>query len=231
MEAVGFDLGETLIYYEEVPLSWKGLYREALSRVVRQLGLASNDELLDGAEEVLARYNTRIYPREHEVADIYIFNRIFDVWGLDKQYIAQAIYIFFDFFQQKSKVYEDAISVLKQLKAKGIRVGILTDVPYGMNKSFVLRDIEPFQSYIDVIVTSVDAGFRKPRSEGFIRLAGELGTETHRMMYVGNEFKDIAGANAAGMRSVLIDREGRNPEWNQSISLTNLNDLTGYATK
>jgi hypothetical protein len=39
------------------------------------------------------------------------------------------------------------------------------------------------------------------------------------MLYVGNEFKDIAGANQSGMRSASIDRNGTGKEWSQGISL------------
>ncbi|QWU16048.1 putative hydrolase of the HAD superfamily [Paenibacillus sophorae] len=191
MEAIGFDLGETLIYYNNVPQSWKGLYRRALSKIVHELGIVSNGELLNKAEDVLSRYNTRIHPREHEVTDIEIFNDILNVWELDNQYVTRAISVFFDFFQQESKVYEETKEILKALKVRNIRIGILTDVPYGMNKTLVLRDIEPIKDYVDVVITSVDVGYRKPRPEGFIKLAKELKTETTKMIYVGNELKDI----------------------------------------
>lgn len=56
MKAIGFDLGETLIYYNNVPLSWKEHYK---------------------AEAVLSRYNTRICPKDHEVTDKEVFKEIF----------------------------------------------------------------------------------------------------------------------------------------------------------
>lgn len=228
MEAIGFDLGETLIYYNNVSLSWKDYYRRALIKIMNDLGANINDKhdkLLNKAEDILSRYNTRINPRDYEVTDMHIFNDIFNVWGLDKQYIPQAINVFFGFFQQESKVYEDTKDILKALKEKNVRVGILTDVPYGMNKTLVLRDIEPIKEYIDAIITSVDVGYRKPRIEGFKRLAKELKTEENKMIYVGNELKDITGANCAGMRSVLINRSGESVNWNQDINIKNLTEL------
>ncbi|SFM47076.1 Haloacid dehalogenase-like hydrolase [Paenibacillus sp. 1_12] len=88
---------------------------------------------------------------------------------LDNTYLFQAIEIFFNFFQQGSSPYEKTLNTLKTLKERNIKIGVLTDVPYGMNKKLVLRDIKAIQEYIDVIITSVDVGFRKPRSEGFIQ--------------------------------------------------------------
>jgi putative hydrolase of the HAD superfamily len=227
VEAIGFDLGETLIYYNNVPLSWKEHYRKALTKMMNGLGLPSNEELVTHAEDVLSRYNTRIYPRDYEVTDLKIFRDIFDVLGLDIQYIPQAIHVFFDFFQQESKVYEDTIDTLKGLKERNIRVGILTDVPYGMNKNLVLRDIESFKEYVDVMITSVDVGYRKPRIEGFNRLAQELKTVNNKMFYVGNELKDITGANRAGMRSILINRTEENMNMNQDASIKSLTEILG----
>lgn len=225
MKAVGFDLGDTLIYYPNVPLSWKTLYREALIKVQAELSLIKSIELLSNAEEVLTRYNTRINPRDIEVTDVQIFQEVFRKWGLDTKFIFQAIEIFFSYFQQDSSLYEDTLNVLKLLKERNVKIGLLTDVPYGMNKKFVLRDIKPIQEYIDVIITSVDVGFRKPRPEGFIHLAKELGIEPAEMIYVGNEFKDIEGANQSGMRSALIDRNRIGEEWNQNISLKDLTEI------
>ncbi|WP_158606593.1 HAD family hydrolase [Paenibacillus ginsengarvi] len=228
MEAIGFDLGETLIAYKNIPLSWECHYRKALIVIADQLRVASHKENLDVAEQILMRYNTRVHPREHEVTDVEIFEELVQRWGLSEDHASRALELFFSSFQQTCEVYADAFRVLKALRSKGIRVGILTDVPYGMNKLFVMRDIEPFRSFVDVIVTSVDAGFRKPRTEGFYQLANGLGTEPSRMMYVGNERKDVEGANRAGMKSVCIDRNGGKPGWGQALTVSNLDEILDY---
>jgi putative hydrolase of the HAD superfamily len=229
MKVVGFDLGETLIYYPNVPLSWKTLYREALMKIQNELGLIISNELLNKAEEILVRYNTRINPREFEVTDTEIFQDIFKEWdNLDTKYLSQAIEIFFSFFQQSSSLYGDTLITLKALKERNVKVGVLTDVPYGMNKEFVLRDIKPIQEYIDVIITSVDVGLRKPSPKGFVHLAKELGIEPKEMIFVGNEIKDIEGANRSGMKSALIDRIGKGVEWNQSILLKDLTEIIDF---
>jgi putative hydrolase of the HAD superfamily len=225
MKAVGFDLGETLIYYEDVPLSWKDLYREALIQILHELNVPCTDEFIDKGEQVLSLYNTRINPREVEIKDTEVFEAVISAWGVSNRNVDQAVKVFFRFFQQRSKVYEDAVTVLKELKQGNVSIGILTDVPYGMNKTLVLRDIEPIREYIDVIVTSVDAGYRKPRPEGFIQLSQKLGIARNQMLYVGNEEKDIAGANRSGVTSVWINREGQHQDWNQQYTITGLTEL------
>ncbi|MDF2923557.1 MAG: hypothetical protein K0R57_2471 [Paenibacillaceae bacterium] len=225
MKAVGFDLGDTLIYYQNVPLSWKSLYKQALVKIAEELNVPYSNDLITRAENVLSFYNTRINPRDYEVTDTDIFISVLAEWGVNSHSVDQVINIFFGFFQQQSKVYADTAIVFEELKRRNYKIGILTDVPYGMNKSLVLKDIEPIREYIDVLITSVDVGFRKPRPEGFKRLWKELGSESNQLVYVGNEQKDITGANHSGMRSILINREQQQKDWNQQVTLGSLTEL------
>lgn len=228
MKSVAFDLGDTLIYYENVPLSWKNLYREALIEIMDAINIPCTEERIHYAEHVLSLYNTRINPRDYEIKDTEIFNAVLAKWGADSRNVGQAIHVFFSFFQQRSKVYEDTVSMLKELKRKNIRIGILTDVPYGMSKPYVQRDIGPIREYIDVLLSSVDVGYRKPRTEGFAQLARELGTAVDQMIYVGNEQKDITGANQSGAVSVLINREQQAVDWGQRITILSLSEVLNY---
>ena len=228
MKSVAFDLGDTLIYYENVPLSWKNLYREALIKIMDAIPIPCTEERLHNAEHVLSLYNTRMNPRDYEVTDDEIFNAVLNNWGADCRNVGQAIHVFFSFFQQRSKVYEDTVNVLEELKRKNIRIGILTDVPYGMNKPYVQRDIWPIQEYIDVLLSSVDVGYRKPRTEGFAQLARELGTAVDQMIYVGNEQKDITGANQSGAVSVLINRKQQAVDWGQRYTVSSLSGVLKY---
>lgn len=123
------------------------------------------------------------------------------------------------------KLYEDTHLVLKKLKEKGIKVGILTDVPYGMDKKLVLSDIEKFKEYVDITLTSVEVGYRKPNKHGFIMLARELVVNPCEMIFVGDEQKDITGANNVGMYSVLIDRKNSNINYGQAKTIIRLSDL------
>ncbi|MDF2670699.1 MAG: hypothetical protein K0R67_3005 [Paenibacillus sp.] len=230
MKAVGFDLGETLIHYKNISNgSFQEHFKAALMKVINDLSLQHiDDDLIIEGEVILTKYNTRIFPRDHEIQDIHIFSEIFEVWGVDKSQLDDAIGSFFSFFQRGSELYEDTLEVLTRLKEKQVRIGILTDVPYGLNKQLVLRDIAPFHCLVDTLVTSVDVGWRKPRIEGYTLLAKQLGTTPDQMMYVGNEWKDITGANRSGARSVLINREGAERNWGQHLTLKSLHELLSH---
>lgn len=207
--AIGFDLGETLIHNDGVPLSWSSMYRDALVGVGGACGVVADEAMLAGAEAVLSKYNTRLNPRVREVSSDVILGEVLACWGTSSEdYLATATAAFFSFFRQNVSVYDDVLPTLVELKRMGLRVGVLTDVPYGMGRAYVERDVASFAECLDAVLTSVDVGCRKPHPSGFLQMAGRLGVEPGRMIYVGNEPKDVAGARSAGMKSVLIDRDG-----------------------
>lgn len=223
--AIGFDLGETLLTYAEAPLNWVTLYRPALMKVASALETVVTETQINAAESVLASYNTRLHPRIQEVTSEEIFSQALRTWPVNSVQAREgAIEAFFGFFQQSLRAYDDTLSVLHLLRSRGVSIGILTDVPYGMPREFVRRDlaVTGVAPLIDVLLTSVEVGFRKPAPAGFHRLASALEVDATEMIYVGNEPKDIAGANAAGMASVLIDREKKGARLGQTETVHSL---------
>jgi len=225
-EAIGFDLGETLIHYVGLPLSWQGLYGQALQSVAEACGHSLTAADIQSGEDVLARYNTRLHPRLDEVTADRVLADVLAAWGLPAAgSMDQAEDAFFGFFQQTYAVYPDTLPALQDLRRRGIKVGVLTDAPYGMPRRFVERDLASIAAYVDVVLTSVEVSYRKPHPSGYLALAERLGVEASRMVYVGNEEKDIAGAKAAGMFSILIDRMGSGADFGQSQTIGSLQEL------
>lgn len=226
IKAVAFDLGDTLIEYKNVPLSWQDFYSEALSKVAETCEIKLVEGALGKAENILCKYNTRINPREVEVKAEQIFIEILSSWNIDySYYLEKAIESFFNFFQRKSLVYEDTLEIIKYLKNKDIKIGILTDVPYGMDKIFVKKDIFKFEDMIDCLLTSVEVGYRKPDPQGYKVLAQRLGLMPEQMIYVGNEEKDIIGAKMIGMRTVLVDRYNNGLTFEENYRVKCLSEL------
>lgn len=208
IRAVGFDLGNTLVEYEGVPLSWQSLYRAALADAARALGRDINASEARAAEEVLARYNTRLHPREHEVSYRQIFGEVLSAWDMPLASIDAAADAFFAHFDRKARLFPDAIPVLTELNARGLRCGILTDLPYGMDPGVTAAQIAPVRHLVQSLVTSTGVGFRKPSPAGYLKLCSELGVSPGEAIYVGDETKDVEGALRAGLRPMLLDRSG-----------------------
>jgi putative hydrolase of the HAD superfamily len=228
IRGIGFDLGDTLIFYDGLPFSWASLYPAALRRVADACKVAPAPEQFAAAEQVLARYNTRITPRSYEVSAEEILSLVLRCWDLAAApHLPGANEAFFTFFQQKLIAYPDTIPTLTSLRERRTPVGILTDVAYGMPREFVQRDLDGagISDLFDVLLTSLDVGVRKPDPAGYLALAERLGVAPQEMLYVGNEPKDIIGACRAGVTAVLLDRAGGGGNHGQQFTVSTLTNI------
>ena len=223
IKAIGFDLGDTLIYSGH-PLSWSKNYRNALEKGFLLINRIPTDFDYSVCIEILTKYNTRENPREIEVSSDHIFNEIMEKLNinlLEKNIMENE---FFSYFLQTNKLFSDTEEVLNDIKKSNMKIGILSDVPYG-RKGFIEEDIKPIKKYMDIILSSVDIGYRKPNIIGYKKLLNELKVETEEIIYVGNEEKDIIGANNAGIISVLINRTNEILSYGEKYQFKSLKEM------
>jgi putative hydrolase of the HAD superfamily len=205
-QAIGFDLGNTLVEYPGVPLSWETLYPAALADAAAACGQVLAEDGLATAVATLRRFNTRLYPREHEVSSQVIFAEILAKWGLPENRTDAAAQAFFAHFNRTAVLFPDVLPALSALRERGLRLGILTDLPYGMDSALAVAQIAPIRHLIDSVVTSTGIGFRKPSPVGYLRMCQELNVLPARTWFVGDEPKDCAGAVRAGLHPILLSR-------------------------
>lgn len=234
--AVGFDLGDTLCEYDGVPLNWEREYPAALAAVAESCCLELSTVRLDRGVQLLSRYNTRRAPRpeDREYSAAQIFQELIDSWEAPSQTLDRCISVFFSHFRQRLRVFPDAVAAIARLTALGVPTAILTDVPYGMPKDLVLSDLAAaglsFPEHL--VVTSTEVGYRKPNPTGFRVLAQRLGVSCDRLTFIGNEQKDVTGANAAGCQSVLLWRsEDAPPSWGQDLLIRSLDEAPEPSTR
>lgn len=223
-KAVIFDIGQTLVEYNR-PLNWGNLYRPALEYMAERCErkISAKQETL--ACEVLAKYNTRINPREKEVSSDDIFDEIFAWWHWPKTEIYCAKEYFYSFFRRDAIIFPEVKDVLARLKQFHIITGTLSDVAYGMDNIYALADIASIKEYIDYPITSNDVGYRKPDIKGLELLANKMKVCLSEMIYVGDEEKDIICANRADVYSVLINRSMEEKNYGERTQITSLSDL------
>lgn len=145
--------------------------------------------------------------------------------NINSGYLNTAKKAFYSFFQADAVPFVEVNSVLAKLKASNYKIGVLTDVAYGMDNKFSLKDIDSISKYIDVALTSVDVGFRKPNSHGFEMLLSAFHINPSEMVYVGDEEKDIIGANKLNICSMLINRSGKKLNYGQDYTLNSLDEI------
>ena len=105
------------------------------------------------------------------------------------------------------RVFEDVRPMLERLAAHGLRVGIVSNWDERLRP---LLDELGLAKHFRASIISCEVGHVKPDREIFLRAAAELGCNPASMLHVGDsELEDAEGAQAAGMRAVLIDRSER----------------------
>lgn len=138
------------------------------------------------------------------------------------------------FFQESSHgmtVYDDARGLLASLRYRGYRTAVVTNAIFPSPLFAPKVNELGLAGYIDAFVSSADVGLAKPNPGPFLRALAELNVEPQDALFVGDMVAtDIAGARAAGMRAVLLERTDRARDRAGYLvieRLTALNELLG----
>ena len=226
-KSVIFDIGRTLIGYNK-PLNWFSLYRPAMEHISNQCGYHFTENEYKHALNILTKYNTRINPREYEVSSTQIFTEILNGINISLDDLDQVKHYFYSYFRSDAFVYPEVEYTLKTLYNKGILLGTLSDVAYGMDNTYVWDDILSLKKYISYPVTSNDVGYRKPCIQGLKLLAEKMDIDLTEIMFVGDEKKDMLCAKNAGAYAVLINREKKEKAYAQDTQICSLDELLKF---
>ncbi len=102
-----------------------------------------------------------------------------------------------------------AQDVLLDLMHREIPVGIVTNTPFGGNTLMRELKVLGLDEMIRFVVTSADYGIRKPHPNIFLAAAGKFDLPPADVWMVGdNPAYDIAGAQAAGMKTIWYNTSG-----------------------
>ena len=113
--------------------------------------------------------------------------------------------------------YPDTLSTLETLRQQGYRLGLITNAMQPMWMRDVELETYGLLPYLEARITSGDTGYMKPHPAIYERILDLLGTAAAQAVFVGDRPEnDIAGANAAGLTSVLIRPAHRHYELNGS---------------
>lgn len=99
------------------------------------------------------------------------------------------------------KPYEEILVFLKEVKKRGIKVAIVTD----MTTKIQIQKIKSLNisNFIDFLITSEDVGMEKPHPEIFKIALAKLNLPSDQCIMIGDSFeKDIRGAESIGMKAI-----------------------------
>ena len=121
------------------------------------------------------------------------------------------------------RMYDDVLPTLDALASKDIPLAVISNWDARLRP--LLRQFR-LNRYFEIIVVSCEVGFAKPSPVIFEHAAKKLGVAAENMVHVGDSAKeDVAGAKAAGIGALLIDREKKANEPGEISSLRQLEGL------
>lgn len=100
--------------------------------------------------------------------------------------------------------YADAEAVLRTLKARGYRIGIIANQSAGTAERLRRWGL---LEHIDLVIASAEAGVAKPDPAIFAMALAQAGCQPQEAVMIGDRLdNDIAPAKAAGMRTVWVSQ-------------------------
>jgi len=120
--------------------------------------------------------------------------------------IRQALDAMYAVTQKNWYLEDDAIPALKELRKRGLRLGIISNTSDDKNAQQLI-DVHNLRSYFESIVTSAGCGIRKPDGRIFDIALNNLQVSPQEAVMIGDTLEaDILGANLKGIYSVWITR-------------------------
>ena len=123
-------------------------------------------------------------------------------------------------------LFDDVPAALDDLKKRGLKLGLISNIEKDMTATL---DKLSLSSKLDIVVTSQDAGFTKPQPEIFRHALDKAKVRPAEAVYVGDQYQvDIIGAKQAGMKGILLDRDGYYKEKLDCPKIKSLSELAAF---
>jgi putative hydrolase of the HAD superfamily len=224
MQAVLFDLGNTLIEYfqhHEFP----AILRRAISTVQSFL---RDEGLLTVDDDATWR---RVAAEDHESPDYAVrtlearLTRIFQHADPTPTILNVMCQSFLHPIFAKGRVFDDATPVLEVLRCRGVQTGIVSNTPWGSPASLWREEIHrlSIDGHVDAAVFCRDVGWRKPARRIFEYALAKLHVNPPDCVFVGDDPRwDLVGPRSIGMSALLLDRHATTRDPNVIRDLSEL---------
>jgi putative hydrolase of the HAD superfamily len=132
--------------------------------------------------------------------------RVFEPWGLFERFEEYFAELFAYFAEPQAWVlYPEVSETLSALKQRGVILGVISNFDSRLVR--VLNGLGAGSSFEEIFVSS-RVGYAKPDPRIFHAALNRHGLKPENAIHVGDsETNDLHGANNAGLRGVLIDRD------------------------
>jgi putative hydrolase of the HAD superfamily len=107
---------------------------------------------------------------------------------------------------KKVVLFDDTLPTLDLLRSRGLTVGLISNLHTSLDGFCAKVGLGP---HLDFALTSHEVGFAKPHPGIFNVALERANTQASEAIHVGDQYyADIVGARGAGIKPLLIDRDG-----------------------
>jgi len=209
-DTVFLDMGSTLV---DIVPSLEGIVAQAVRDVIGQdVSLADLDEAIRAVWSDVLSDEPMTWEHPSEEADRQwvrdIDRRILARVGIT-DHVDAICDRAYDLFGQPDayRVYDDVWPALDALRARGYRLGIVSN--WGWHLPAICESLG-LQPYFEGIFASARVGYEKPHPAFFHHALATMNAQAARAVHVGDSVRaDVRGAHGAGLHAVLLARDGR----------------------
>lgn len=209
-DALVFDGGGTLYHFEG---DWPAVYRQANAELAASLR-ASGLELDENSflEQFSARLEAYHAERDSEFIEYttaYVLHTLLAEHGypdVPDEVIASSLKAMYRVSQAHWHAEADAAPTLEALRASGYRLGLLSNAADDADVQSLV-DKSRLRPFFDRVLTSAEAGIRKPHPHIFRKMLAVWDFPPERVAMIGDTLgADILGAQNIGMFAIWITR-------------------------
>jgi len=195
-----FDLDRTLAYY---PLPTAEIVAQTFARLELPL------DPWGSAAELGGRYDDLWVELEREAASVSalrraVWDRVLAERGQPAPGLAERVADAYGLLRAASgiRLFDGADALLRDLRAAGFGLGLLTNGCVGQWEKIHALGVEPL---FDAVAVAGDLRLYKPDARAFSSLLDRLGARPAATLFVGDSYElDIVGAHGAGMSTAWI---------------------------
>ena len=229
VKAVFFDLYQTLIHYDPPR-------EELVAQALKDFGLDMGPEVFrrplvtadEFIYEEIARQPLSQRSQEEKIA-LYTEHQaiVLREAGIeaDKK-LALGLLNKMQQYKMNLVLFDEVEAALTDLKRWGLTLGLISNVEQDMNDTLTRLKLD---TWLDLIVTSLDTGTGKPQPEIFQEALRQAGVPPEEALYVGDQYRvDVLGARGADITGILIDRTDYYRDITDCPKIHSLLELTDY---
>lgn len=226
MKLVIFDLDDTLVNFEAT----RRIAHGRLAEVLEREGIDAPAYLRACTE--LDRPLFTLFEQGRISRDEYRLRRFAEPFGRlglapADSLVARLNQVFMVCVNDSPLLYDDVWPTLEWLRSRGVRTAILTNGPSdGQRRKLKATGLA---EAVDEFAIGEELGVSKPQAAAFHAVVERFHIGTADVLMVGDSpILDYDGALGAGLRALLLDRDGRHPAGARQ-TIRSLHDLIGAA--